>query len=287
MAQYNLRMPELPEIEVLKRSLEPQLVGRRFGTVRVRDPRLREPVDARRLRRHCRDREILGLRRRSKYLLVDLEGGYTLVVHLGMSGRLTLAPAETPAEAHEHLSFGVIERDRRYRRRKLRFRDPRRFGLVLSLQTRSLDGDRHFAHLGVEPLGERFSGRLLARAAEGRRVAVKSFLMDARQVVGVGNIYACEALFRSGIHPFRAAGRISRKRWDRLGDAIVDVLGDAIRQGGTTLNDFADGDGNVGYFQVALDVYGREAEPCTLCSRPIRREILANRSTFYCPGCQR
>jgi len=288
-AEYNPAVPELPEVEVLKRSLEPHLVGRRIRSIEVREVRLREPVRPKLLARHCVGRRIVRLRRRAKYLLADLEGGYTLVIHLGMSGRLTLAAPATsaePPELHEHVTFLLAPGGASRKPQRLRFRDPRRFGLVLSLKTATLDRDRHFAHLGVEPLSEAFSGGLLAHRAAGRRAPVKSFLMDARNVVGVGNIYVCEALFRAGIHPFRSAGRIARRRWDTLAGAIVEVLCRAIEQGGTTLNDFLDGEGNPGYFRTALDVYGREGEPCRRCRRPIRRKVLSHRSTFYCPGCQ-
>ncbi len=282
-------MPELPEVEVLKRSLEPHLVGRRIRSVEVHEVRLREAVRPKLLARHCSGRRIVRLRRRSKYLLADLEGGYTLVIHLGMSGRLTLAAPATRAEVpelHEHVTFLLAPGGLSRTPQRLRFRDPRRFGLVLSLKTATLDRDRHFAHLGVEPLSQAFSGRLLAHRAAGRRAPIKSFLMDARNVVGVGNIYVCEALFRAGIHPFRSAGRIAITRWDSLAGSIVEVLCSAIEQGGTTLNDFLDGEGNPGYFRVALDVYAREGKPCRRCRRPIRRKVLSNRSTFYCPGCQ-
>ena len=264
-------------------------MGRRIESVEVHEVRLRERVRSRLLSRHCSGRRIVRLRRRSKYLLADLEGGYTLVVHLGMSGRLTLAaPAtstETP-ELHEHVTFLLAPRRASQGPQRLRFRDPRRFGLVLSLKTANLARDRHFAHLGVEPLSEALSGSFLAHRAAGRRAPIKSFLMDARNVVGVGNIYVCEALFRAGIHPFRSAGRIALERWETLAGAIVEVLTSAIEQGGTTLNDFSDGEGNPGYFRIALEVYGREGEPCRRCRRPIRRKVLSNRGTFYCPGCQ-
>jgi formamidopyrimidine-DNA glycosylase len=227
------------------------------------------------------------LRRRSKYLLAELEGGHTLVVHLGMSGRLTLATSSKAREPHEHVIFSIAPGGASRKPQRLIFRDPRRFGLVLTLRTATIDRDRHFSHLGVEPLSEAFSGGLLAERAAGRRAPAKSFLMDARNVVGVGNIYACEALFRGGIHPFRAAGRIASKRWNTLAEAVVEVLRDAIEQGGTTLQDFSDGEGLPGYFRVALEVYGREGQPCRRCRRLIRRRVLANRSTFYCPGCQR
>jgi formamidopyrimidine-DNA glycosylase len=277
-------MPELPEVEVLRRSLEPHLVGDTIERSLVRDPRLRVPVEPRELSKRMAGREILGLRRRSKYLLIDVEGskgGSTLVVHLGMSGRLTLVPAAEPEEPHEHVAFYLRSG------RRLRLRDPRRFGMVLALPTTGLAGNRHFSGLGVEPLGTEFDGALLAAAAAGRRGPVKSFLMDAGVVVGVGNIYATEALFRAGIHPTRSVARISAARWDRLATVVVDVLSQAIAQGGTTLNDFADGEGNSGYFQVALSAYGRTGELCHSCGTPIRRIVQSGRSTFYCPRCQR
>jgi len=224
------------------------------------------------------------LRRRSKYLLIDVEGakgGSTLVVHLGMSGRLTLVAAAEPEEPHEHVAFYLRSG------RRLRLRDPRRFGMVLALPTAGLAANRHFSGLGVEPLGPDFDGARLAAAAVGRRGPVKSFLMDASVVVGVGNIYATEALFRAGIHPTRSVARLSPARWDRLATVIVEVLSQAIAQGGTTLNDFADGQGQGGYFQVALAAYGRTGEPCRFCGGPIRRIVQSGRSTFYCPRCQR
>lgn len=273
-------MPELPEIEVLRRSLEPLVVGETIERVEVRSPALREPLDEKALRGLAGGR-IEGLDRRAKYLLVEVSGERTLAIHLGMSGRLTLAAAGAPPEAHEHLALYLSSE------RKLRLRDPRRFGLAFTLPTAELAGDRHFAHLGVEPFSPGFSGAFLRQAARGRRGPVKPFLMDARIVVGVGNIYACEALFRAGIHPNRSVARIGAARWDRLGEAVVAVLRQAIAEGGTTLNDFRDGEGSSGYFQVSLAVYGQEGEPCRRCETPIRRTVHAGRSTYYCPGCQR
>ena len=274
-------MPELPEVEVLRRSLEPALVGRRIERVRVWNGDLREPVDRRRLSRHVSGRRIRRLRRRAKYLLIDLEGRSTLVLHLGMSGRVTLAPRGAPRQEHEHLAFYLSSR------RRVRFRDPRRFGLALALPTDRLAADRHFAHLGVEPLEEGFNGATLRQAARGRRGPVKGFLLDARVVVGVGNIYASEALHRSGIHPRRSVARISAARWEALALAVRAVLSEAIEQGGTTLNDFTDRRGDSGYFQVSLSVYDREEEPCHRCGAAIRRIVQSGRSTFYCPRCQR
>lgn len=274
-------MPELPEVEVLRRSLEPRLVGERIVKARVWNRALREPVNARWLGRRLAGRRVESLRRRAKYLLIDVEGGSTLIVHLGMSGRFTLVPSSEPKLQHEHVAFYLESGDR------LRFRDPRRFGLVQVAPTAGLEADRHFRHLGVEPLGEEFTGARLATAARGRRAPVKSFLLDGRIVVGVGNIYASEALHRAAIHPRRAAGRISGARWEGLADAVRSVLGSAIEQGGTTLNDFTNGEGEPGYFQVALSVYDKEGEACPRCAGEIRRIVQSNRSTFYCPGCQR
>lgn len=274
-------MPELPEVEVLRRSLAPRLAGERIVSVTVRQRALREPVPAARLARELPGRRVEGLRRRGKYLLIDLEGQRTLVVHLGMSGRLTVAPAGAPVELHEHVAFGLASGGR------LRFRDPRRFGLVLLAATARLQRDRHFARLGLEPLGGELTGARLAARNRGRRGPVKSFLMDAGVIVGVGNIYASEALHAAGIHPRRSVARLSAARWERLAVAVRETLESAIRQGGTTLNDFADGEGNPGYFQVSLAVYGREGEPCRRCGRPIRRIVQSGRSSFYCGGCQR
>ena len=275
-------MPELPEIEVLRRSLEPRLLGRRIERVEVRAPALREPLDRRTLARRLEGRAVEALRRRSKYLLVDVEGGSTLVVHLGMSGRLTLALDGAPREPHEHLAFRLDRGER------LRLRDPRRFGVAFAAATAGLlERDPHFAHLGREPLEPRLAGAELAAIARGLKAPAKAFLMDATRVVGVGNIYATEALFRARIHPARSVARISRERFERLAEAVVAVLEEAIREGGTTLNDFTDGAGVEGEFQIALAVYGREGEPCPRCAAPVRRLVQSNRSSFYCPRCQR
>ena len=273
-------MPELPEVEVLRRSLEPLVVGSVIESVRVWNGDLREPVERRRLGK-SRGREIVGARRRAKYLLLDLTGDQTLVIHLGMSGRLTLVPATEPRELHEHVAF-YLDSDRR-----LRFRDTRRFGLVLLCRTADLPDDRHFLHLGLEPLEAGLTGRALRQSARGRRGPVKSFLMDSRIVVGVGNIYAAEALHRAAIHPRRSVARISEARWERLAQSIRQTLNDAIDQGGTTLNDFADARGESGYFRVSLSVYDRNGQPCPRCQAPIRRIVQSGRSTYYCPGCQR
>ncbi|HEX6203628.1 MAG TPA: bifunctional DNA-formamidopyrimidine glycosylase/DNA-(apurinic or apyrimidinic site) lyase, partial [Thermoanaerobaculia bacterium] len=228
-------------------------------------------------------------RRRAKYLLVEVAGGRTLALHLGMSGRLTLAEpagdgaagaAAPPPLPHEHLVIHLGSG------RRLSFVDPRRFGLAFTLPTADLEADPHFAHLGVEPLSDAFDGAYLTAAARGRRGPVKPFLMDATVVVGVGNIYASEALFAAGVHPKRSVARISPTRWRRLAAAVRETLERAIDQGGSSISDFVDGEGRSGYFQVTFAVYDREGLPCPRCGTAVRRIVQAGRSTYYCPGCQ-
>lgn len=294
-------MPELPEVEVVRRSLAPRMVGDVVARVEARAPALREPLDAAALAGDLGGRRVEAMRRRAKYLLIDVAGGHTLALHLGMSGRLTLAEkggtadelaesagagAADGAEAgaapgkHEHLVLHLASG------RRLRFVDPRRFGLAFSLPTAAIDADPHFAHLGVEPLGDAFDGAHLQAAARGRRGPVKPFLMDATVVVGVGNIYASEALFAAGVHPRRSVARIAPARWRRLAASVRETLERAIAQGGSSISDFVDGDGRAGYFQVAFAVYDREGLPCPRCATAIRRLVQAGRSTYYCPGCQ-
>lgn len=274
-------MPELPEVEVTRRSLQPHLLGRTIESVTVRETRFRVPLPRTRMQRMLRGCRVESLRRRSKYLLIDVSGDRTLMIHLGMSGRLRVLPRAEAAEAHEHVVFRLDQEE------DLRFRDPRRFGLVLLEPTRGLEDHALLRHLGPEPLGEDFTLDYLIERARGRTAPIKAFLMDARNVVGVGNIYVCEALWRAGIHPRRAAGRVGRERLAGLHLAVREVLREAIEQGGTTLNDFADAAGEPGYFVVRLAAYGREGESCERCSSEIRRIVQSNRSTFYCPRCQR
>ncbi|MFN7942767.1 MAG: bifunctional DNA-formamidopyrimidine glycosylase/DNA-(apurinic or apyrimidinic site) lyase [Thermoanaerobaculia bacterium] len=273
-------MPELPEIEVLRRSLEPRLVGRRIERVEVRAKALRERLDRRALGALA-GRRIEALERRSKYLLVGIEGGERLAIHLGMSGRLTLVPGPEPREPHEHLAFHLDRGER------LRLRDPRRFGAAFIVARAGLEADPHFVHLGIEPLSPALDGHTLAELARGRRAPAKAFLMDGRRVVGVGNIYATEALFRAGIDPRRSVARLTGERFARLAAAVVEVLEEAIVAGGTTLNDFTDGSGQQGEFQIDLAVYGRAGQPCPRCGRAVRRIVQSGRSSFFCPRCQR
>jgi formamidopyrimidine-DNA glycosylase len=271
-------MPELPEVETTRRGLLPHLVGRKIRDVVVRNRNLRWPVP-RDLRRRLRGEEVLAIRRRGKYLLFDCRHGH-LLVHLGMSGRLTLVADDCPAKAHDHVDLQLEGS------RSLRLTDPRRFGAMLWVEG---PPERHalLRGLGLEPLEPGFDGAALKRLAAGRRVAVKHFLMNARLVTGVGNIYASEALHRAGIHPLRSVARLSAKRWDRLAAAVRETLERALAAGGTTLRDYAAIDGRVGEFGTECAVYGREGEPCLACGSTIRALRQGTRSTFYCPACQR
>jgi formamidopyrimidine-DNA glycosylase len=271
-------MPELPEVETTRRGIRAAVVGRTIRAFELREPRLRWPVEPH-LARVLAGQRVLDVRRRAKYLLIELERG-TLIAHLGMSGSLRIMPAASARLLHDHYDL-VLDSGQ-----CLRFNDPRRFG---SLHWCTGDPQAHalLADLGPEPLEPAFDAGHLARLARGRKVAVKLFLMDQRVVVGVGNIYASEALFRAGVRPRRAAGRLRRSEWERVAEAIRAVLSDAIRQGGTTLRDYVNADGTPGYFRQELYVYERTGEPCRRCSTPIRHVAQGQRSTYFCPACQK
>jgi formamidopyrimidine-DNA glycosylase len=272
-------MPELPEVEVVRRGLQSSVLGRTIRGAEVRVPALRWPLpealDAR--LRGARVHEVL---RRGKYLLLRLDGGW-LIVHLGMSGTLRFLPHPEPARRHDHVDL-VFEHG------VLRLRDPRRFGAVLWHPAGEGDPCSHplLAALGVEPLSDDFDGALLHRAFRGRRVAVKQLLLAGTVVVGVGNIYASESLFRAGILPGTPAGRISRARCDRLAAAIRATLVQAIERGGSSLRDFVGSDGESGHFQLDCLVYGRAGQPCRACGTPIRSRMQQQRATYWCPRCQ-
>ncbi|MDO8988316.1 MAG: bifunctional DNA-formamidopyrimidine glycosylase/DNA-(apurinic or apyrimidinic site) lyase [Sideroxyarcus sp.] len=271
-------MPELPEVETTLRGIAPHLIQRRVIGVVIRNPSLRWPIPDN-LPQLLHGQTVRDLRRRAKYLLIAFDHG-TLILHLGMSGSLRIQPAGTPAAKHDHfdllLDTGQL----------LRLRDPRRFGAVLWHEG---DIAQHplLATLGPEPLGQDFDGEYLHRAIRSRSVAIKQALMDSHLVVGVGNIYANEALFRAGIRPQLAANKLSLPRCRRLAQNIKEVLLEAIRQGGSTLRDFVHSDGGSGYFQQTYFVYGRTGEPCRVCNTAIKQIRQGQRSTFYCPVCQR
>ena len=270
-------MPELPEVETTRRGIEPVLAGHRVERVIVRERRLRWPVSSS-LPKGLTGATVERIERRGKYLLLRTDEG-TALVHLGMSGSLRIVPRDQPPFAHDHIDLVIA------RGPVIRFTDPRRFG---SWTWTSRDPHEHelLKHLGPEPLTDAFDGAHLHARSRGRKTAVKNFIMDGRIVVGVGNIYASEALWAARIHPKRAAGRVSRERYDALADAIKRVLASAIEQGGTTLRDYAQSDGNPGYFAVKLRVYEREGKPCPRCKTPIKAAVIGQRSTYWCPTCQ-
>ncbi|KQZ79594.1 5-hydroxymethyluracil DNA glycosylase [Rhodanobacter sp. Root561] len=275
-------MPELPEVETTRRGIAPYLIGRRVTGVTLRRPDLRWPIPPE-ISSVLPGQRIDAVERRAKYLLLHTEAGSALL-HLGMTGVLRVLPPDAPIGKHDHVDI-ALERMTAQAPRILRFTDPRRFGCLLW----QAPGETHelLAKLGPEPLTDAFDGDLMWHLSRGRTAAVKLFLMDNAVVVGVGNIYASEALFYAGIDPRLAAGKVSRARYARLAAEVKRLLAWAIERGGTTLRDFISPDGAPGYFFRELMVYGRAGEPCRVCNTPIRQVTLGQRSTFWCPHCQR
>ncbi|MEX0369176.1 MAG: bifunctional DNA-formamidopyrimidine glycosylase/DNA-(apurinic or apyrimidinic site) lyase [Tateyamaria sp.] len=282
-------MPELPEVETVRRGLAPAMEGAVIAQADVNRPDLRWPFPAGMAER-LSGQQVLGLRRRSKYILADLASGETLLIHLGMSGRMLVSGDplgvfvhEHPApEKHDHV---VLHMDNGAR---ITFNDPRRFGAMDLMETASAESHKLLAVLGPEPLGNAFNEDHLIAAFNGKNTPVKSALLDQRIVAGLGNIYVCEALYRAGISPVRKAGRISKARVAALVPIIRDVLSEAIEAGGSSLRDFRQADGELGYFQHRFDVYGREGEPCRTpgCGQTVARIVQSGRSSFYCRSCQ-
>ncbi|MFI5001670.1 MAG: bifunctional DNA-formamidopyrimidine glycosylase/DNA-(apurinic or apyrimidinic site) lyase [Reyranellales bacterium] len=279
-------MPELPEVETVRRGLIPRLVGHRIVRLHQRRRDLRVPLPARFAQR-VEGRTVRAIDRRAKYLLIRLDDGHTLVAHLGMSGRMTLhdaaSSAEHPFQRHDHV---VMETDEGW---QVRFNDARRFGLMLLVADEAVQKHKLFKGLGPEPLDETFDGAALASRLKGRRTSIKAALLDQKTLVGVGNIYACEALFLSGISPRRSAHTVQGERADRLVGAIKQVLLRSIQDGGSTLRDHVQPGGELGYFQTRFNVYDRAGAICPSrdCGKTVRRLVQAGRSTFYCARCQR
>lgn len=270
-------MPELPEVETVRRGIAPHLVGKAIDRMVIRQRRLRWPI-SRALPGAVANQRVHAVDRRAKYLLIELDDGH-LIWHLGMSGSLRVLRDPPPPGTHDHVDICLKEGD------TLRFRDPRRFG---SLHWTRADPLRHrlLKDLGPEPLGEDFNGEWLYARSRGRSGAVKNFLMDSKIVVGLGNIYSSEALFGAGISPVRAAGRVGLNRYRRLAEVAKAVLNQAIKAGGTTLRDFTKAEGEPGYFAQELQVYGRAGEACLRCGEPVRSRVIGQRSSFYCRRCQ-
>jgi formamidopyrimidine-DNA glycosylase len=279
-------MPELPEVETVRRGLIPRLVGRRITRLIQRRRDLRVPLPAK-FAEKVEGRVVRAIDRRAKYLLIRLDDSNTLIVHLGMSGRMTLydamAAADHPFDRHDHV---VLETDEGW---QVRFNDARRFGLMLLATDGAIPTHKLFKGLGPEPLDDAFDGKVLAARLAGRRTPIKAALLDQKTLVGVGNIYACEALFLAGISPRRSAHTIQGERADKLVDAIKQVLTRSINDGGSTLRDHIQPGGELGYFQTRFNVYDREHALCPTqaCGRTVRRLVQSGRSTFYCARCQR
>jgi len=278
-------MPELPEVETVRRGLEPKLVGARITGLQQHRGDLRLPLP-RRFAERVVGHKILRLDRRAKYIIAQLDDGSAWLMHLGMSGRMMLLShneaGATPLDKHDHV---VFDTDRGW---QVRFRDPRRFGLMLLLDPGETATHRLLKGLGPEPLDRAFTGAVLAGALKGKRTSIKAALLDQRVVAGIGNIYACEALFHSGVSPKRSAHTVQGERADRLVAAIKKVLNQAIKAGGSSLRDHRQPDGELGYFQKRFAVYDREGQPCPHgCADTVRRFAQGGRSTFWCPRCQK
>ncbi len=270
-------MPELPEVETTLRGISAYILNTPIIKVSVRNARLRWPVPEE-LAEQITHHKIIAIKRRAKYLLLSLDSG-TIIIHLGMSGNLKIVYPETAYEKHEHVEFCFANGH------ALRLTDPRRFGAVL-WTCDDIKAHPLLKHLGPEPLSEEFNAEYLYAQSRNKKIAIKQFIMNSKIVAGIGNIYANEALFASAVHPGRAAGKISKKRYHNLCAEIKKILEQAILQGGTTLKDFVGGDGKPGYFQQQLMVYGRKGEACCKCQKPLKEIRQGQRSTVYCTHCQ-
>ena len=275
-------MPELPEVEVTRLGLLPHLPGRRITALFCSGRRLRQPIPITLLEKQICGSTVISLDRQAKYLLIRMDNASVLVVHLGMTGKLGIFPQAAARKTHDHLCLRLDSG------LELRFNDARRFGSIMVWpKEKAVQLEEEFSRSqGIEPFGPDFTAENLAHLADGRRQAVKIFLMNAKLIAGMGNIYANEALFAAGMSPMRAAGQITLNEYDRLAAAIQAILAEAIRQGGTTVRDFVGSDGQPGYFQQTLQVYGRHGLPCVVCGETIQRSRIGQRATYCCPHCQ-
>ena len=277
-------MPELPEVEVTRLGIQPHLDGHRVSAVKIIDGRLRWPVPNN-LNTLLTGQKVLGIERRGKYLLMEFDAGY-LLLHLGMTGTLRVLPSSDPLKVHDRVTF-------EFGKLSLRLHDPRKFGAVLwhPKSKGPIEGNALLQKLGVEPFSPEFAGVLgtevLYQCSRKRSVAVKQFLLAGQAVVGVGNIYCSESLFEAGIHPTKAAGKLTRPQCSRLASAVRLILKKAIAAGGSSLKDFVNSEGDPGHFMVQTKVYDRKDQPCKVCKTPIKQIVQGQRSTYFCPQCQK
>jgi len=272
-------MPELPEVETSCRGIRPHIAGKVFANIIIRHAQLRWPIPED-LAAQCRGHSIKSVSRRAKYLLLATSSDQTIIIHLGMSGNVRIVNQQQAPGKHDHVDFVFTDGT------VLRYNDTRRFGCIL-LATAPIEQHRLICRLGPEPLSSQFNGQHLYTLSKNKTASIKSFIMDGHNVVGVGNIYASEALFMARIHPSRQAGRIALKRYQQLAECIKIVLQQAIDQGGTSLRDFVNEQGKPGYFQQSLAVYGRNNESCKQCSSTIKQIKIAQRASYFCPVCQK
>lgn len=272
-------MPELPEVETTCRGIAPHIIGQLISEIRVHNASLRWPIPVAQIQASLPGQKVLNVKRRAKYILIDCGNGQ-LIIHLGMSGSLRILKQNEALKKHEHLEILFANGS------VLRLRDPRRFGAVLWTE-QAVEEHRLIASLGPEPLEDKFTAEYLFKKTRKRKLPIKNLIMDAHIVVGVGNIYASESLFQAGLRPTKASFRLSREDCKRLVTAIRKILNQAIAAGGTTLRDFTNSEGKAGYFSQQLLVYGREGQACTQCDSAIKRKQVGQRSSFYCPFCQK
>lgn len=274
-------MPELPEVEVIKRGLQRHLPGRKVLKIVAGNKKLRQPIPRKNLKKFIQGTRIQSVDRRAKFLLITMNNGAILIIHLGMTGRLGIFPADSPRAKHDHLRLQLDNGI------QLRFNDIRRFGSVQLIPPGKGLANTMLSNIGPEPFGKEFNSFYLRQLAAGKNRPIKNFLMDSRVVAGIGNIYACEILFHAGLNPGRKISTLSINEWERIVAGTHHVLMQAIESGGTTISDFVNASGKSGYFQLKLQTYGRQGKSCNACSTPITRKTMAGRSTFFCPECQK
>jgi len=274
-------MPELPEVEVIKRGLALHLPGRRVIKIFAGNKKLRLPLPRKNLKEFIHGSQIQSIDRRAKFLLITMDNGAILVIHLGMTGRLVISPADSPKEKHDHLRLQLDNGT------QLRFNDIRRFGSVQVIPPGKGLDNTMLSHVGPEPFGPEFTPRYLKRLAAEKKRPLKNFLLDSRVVAGIGNIYACEILFHAALHPEKQISCLTIREWTKVVESSKYVLQKAIDSGGTTISDFVNESGKSGYFQLELQTYGRNGKPCSCCQSTITKKTMAGRSTFFCPKCQK